>query len=114
MRKIYFCDTGIRNALINNFNPLHIRQDAGALFENFMIMERVKKNSNAAERLNQYFWRTHQQQELDYLEERGGKIKGFEFKYSRTPYKAPALFLETYKESTVELIHKENCIDFVM
>ncbi len=72
MRKIYFYDTGIRNALINNFNALDLRQDVGPLWENFMISERLKKNANDGSFVSAYFWRTYQQQEIDYLEETEG------------------------------------------
>ncbi|MFP4473508.1 MAG: ATP-binding protein [Candidatus Omnitrophota bacterium] len=113
LRKIYFYDTGIRNALINNFNPPNLRQDTGALFENFLIAERIKQNSNLGRRRNIYFWRTHQQKEIDYIEEAGGELKGFEFKTARGKYKPPREFLKAYPNSTVELINRENCIEFV-
>jgi uncharacterized protein len=114
LRKIYFYDTGIRNALINNFNQLHIRQDSGALFENFIISERLKYNHNNNLRKNLYFWRTHQQQEIDYLEEYEGQLKGYEIKLSKDSFKAPKQFLETYKNSSVKLINKDNCLDWLL
>lgn len=112
-RKIYFFDTGIRNALINNFNPLNLRQDVGALWENFMISERIKYNCNNTLIKNVYFWRTHGQQEIDYLEEFQGKLHGYEFKWSKKKFRRPKLFLDTYPGSTVELINKDNFMDFV-
>ena len=108
LRKIYFYDTGIRNALINNFNPLSLRQDVGALWENFMISERMKRNSNHIIDKQAYFWRTKQKQEIDYLEEGDGKLMGFEFKWQKDKLRAPKIFLETYSGSTVELINRSN------
>jgi len=113
MRKIYFLDTGIRNALINNFNPLALRQDAGALWENFMISERVKENSNRNRSVNMYFWRTHQQQEIDLVEDSGGKLSGFEFKWGRKKSRIPQLFLKTYPGSSVDPVTPENFSTFV-
>ncbi|MCI0691349.1 ATP-binding protein [candidate division KSB1 bacterium] len=113
LRKIYFYDTGIRNALINNFNPLSFRQDIGLLWENFMISERMKRNFNQGNHVNVHFWRTHQQQEIDYLEERGGVLTGFEFKWKGGKRRAPQIFLDTYAGSHVEFIDSQNYGDFV-
>ena len=81
-RKIYFYDTGIRNALISNFNPLSLRQDTGALWENFLISERIKQLEYNESYGNSYFWRTTQQQEIDYIEEHSGKLFCYEFKWN--------------------------------
>ena len=108
LRKIYFYDTGIRNALINNMNPLRLRQDAGALWENFMISERIKHNSNQGYDFNIYFWRTRQKQEIDYLEEERGVLRGFEFKWKKDKFKIPRTFLATYQGSRVELVNRDN------
>ncbi len=113
MRKIYFYDTGIRNALINNLNLLSLRQDAGALFENFMIAERIKFNSNSQLNKNYYCWRTHTQKEIDYLEEFNGVIKAFEFKFNKQALKFPQEFLDVYENSTIELINKDNFEGFL-
>jgi predicted AAA+ superfamily ATPase len=113
LRKIYFYDTGIRNALINNFNPLQLRQDVGHLWENFMICERLKRNANIGYALNMYFWRTHQQQEIDYLEERGGTLSGFEFKWQKSKGKIPKAFLDAYPGSHVEIINNQSFWTFV-
>lgn len=113
LRKIYFFDMGIRNALINNLNPLRLRQDVGALWENFMISERVKINSNRGSDKRVYFWRTHQQQEIDYLEEAGGKLYGFEFKWRREKFRKPKAFLDAYPGSKLELVNKENYEKFL-
>jgi len=112
LRKIYFYDTGIRNALINNFNPVNMRQDIGSLWENFMISERLKKNFNSGNAVNIFFWRTHQQQEIDYLEESGGMLTGFEFKWKGGKRSAPKIFLETYAGSRVEFIDNQNYENF--
>ena len=113
LRKIYFYDLGIRNALINNFNPLSIRQDSGALFENFIIAERIKHNQNHRLKKNIYFWRTHQQKEIDYLEEDAGKLKGFEIKLSKKTSKPAEEFLSAYPNSSIDLINRDNCLNFL-
>ncbi len=113
MRKIYFYDTGIRNALINNFNNLNLRTDTGALWENFMISEKLKRNSNYGKIKNIYFWRTHQQKEIDYIEEYDGKLEGYEFKWAKDKFTKPKEFLETYKNSSLELVSKTNFMKFV-
>lgn len=113
LRKIYFWDTGIRNALINNFNPLHLRQDTGALWENFLINERIKNNINHGKDFNRYFWRTHNQQELDYIEEYGGKLYAFEFKWKKQKWSPPSSFVDHYKKTPIELIHNENFETFI-
>lgn len=112
LRKIYFVDTGIRNALINNFNPMSLRQDSGALWENFMISERMKLNNSQNRALDMYFWRTHQQQEIDLIEDAGGIITGFEFKWGKQKYRVPKIFQEAYTESTVITITPSNFSDF--
>lgn len=100
--KIYFYDVGIRNAIINNFNTLGLRNDIGALWENFCIVERMKSNSLMNKKVNNYFWRTYDQKEVDYVEEADGKLTGFEFKFSeRAKSKPPKLFMETYDAEIV-------------
>lgn len=113
LRKVYFFDTGVRNTLINNFNPFRLRQDVGALWENFLISERIKFNSNRGKDPNIYFWRTHQQQEIDYIEEAGGKLSGFEFKWKGSSFRSPKMFLNAYLNSTVKLVNKENFREFI-
>jgi len=113
LRKIYFFDTGIRNAVIRNLNPIHLRQDAGHLWENFLISERTKYNLNNRINVNAYFWRSHQQQEIDYLEDNSGMLSGFEMKWGTKRQRIPKLFLSTYKGSTVEKIDKDNFMQFV-
>lgn len=114
LRKVYFYDNGIRNALIGNFDPPRLRPDKGALWENFMISERQKFNHNRSQRPMCYFWRTHQKQEIDYVEEKGGKIKGYEFKWQEKTYNPPETFLEAYNGSSVHLVHRKNYRDFLL
>lgn len=111
--KIYFYDLGIRNALINNFNPLSIRNDVGALWENFCIVERRKSNEYLNRKANSYFWRTYDQKEVDYIEEAKGEITGYEFKYSqKQSAKIPKLFAKTYNAS-IHKIDKSNYWKFL-
>lgn len=113
LRKIYFFDTGIRNALINNFNPFNIRTDTGPLWENFLISERVKKNNNLGISKNIYFWRTYEQQEIDYLEEEKGELVAFEFKWNGKTFKKPKSFTDTYPSVDIKLINKDNFEQFL-
>lgn len=112
-RKIYFYDNGIRNALINNLNPLDLRQDAGALWENFMIGERIKYNSNNSHDTSLYFWRNLQRQEIDLIEDFQGKIAGYEFKWKQRPGKVPVSFSRAYPDAKVEMVSKEKYSSFV-
>lgn len=108
-RKIYFYDNGIRNALINNFNPLSLRPDKGALFENYLVSERMKFLHYSGHYANRYFWRTQSQQEIDYLEERDGLIHAFEFKWGDTvKAKLPLTFAKTYPEHSFTLVNSAN------
>lgn len=112
-KKYYFYDLGIRNAIIRNFSPLNARNDVGALWENFCLIERIKRNAKHRLFTNQYFWRTYDQQEIDYLEEYDGKLRGYEFKYSKTSFRKPAIFLKTYKNSDVTLINNKTFFEFL-
>ncbi|MEM7183163.1 MAG: DUF4143 domain-containing protein, partial [Spirochaetota bacterium] len=112
--KIYFFDLGIRNALINNFNTLELRNDVGALWENFCICERKKYLQSQVARRLHYFWRTHNKKEIDLLEEYSGKLDGYEFKWKKTKVKPPSEFLETYSESSFTVISSENYRDFLL
>lgn len=113
LRKIYFYDTGVRNALIRNFNPLELRQDKGALWENFIIVERLKRNSFVDFDPLTYFWQTHQKQEIDYLEESGGLLHGYEIKWKNKNIKVPKAFSASYPESTFEVIDREHFWEFI-
>ncbi|MDF0706657.1 ATP-binding protein [Flagellimonas okinawensis] len=113
-QKIYFYDTGVRNALIGNFNALNSRTDLGNLWENFLISERVKKLSYQNSFANPYFWRTKNQQEIDYVEEVSGEITAYEFKWNpKIKVKIPKSFTETYS-SNVKVINSSNFRDFLM
>lgn len=113
-RKIYFYDTGIRNAIINNFSPIALRPDCGALWENFLISERQKNNQAHLRLSHRYFWRTHSQQEIDYIEERDGILHAFEFKWSaHRKIRFPSSFASSYPNSQVYPVTRENFIPFV-
>lgn len=113
-RKIYFYDNGIRNALISNYNPLSMRQDTGALWENFLINERKKYLLNNQISANSYFWRTTQQQEIDYIEEKDGKIFAYEFKWNaRRKVNISKTFIQAYNPE-MNIINNENFENFVM
>lgn len=113
--KIYFHDTGLRNAIINNFNPLSLRNDAGQLWENYLISERLKHNIYTKNYQNSYFWRTYDQKELDLIEESGGKLNGFEFKWGKGKIKnsTTKLFTTTYPNSKLQLINQQNYPEFL-
>lgn len=113
-QKIYFYDLGIRNSLISRYNPLRERDDIGALWENFCIIERLKYLQNKQIHCNRYFWRTHDQKEIDYIEEYNNKINGFEFKWSKDRFKQPSDFLATYKNTSIRLVNKYNYFDFLL
>ncbi len=113
-RKIYFYDNGIRNAIIAQFQPLDLRQDIGALWENWVISERKKTLAYKGIHANSFFWRTTQQQEIDYLEERDGKMHAVEIKWNP---KAKAMFSKTflraYPQHTTQVIHRENFYEWL-
>jgi len=108
-QKIYFYDTGVRNMIIGDLSPMDIRQDTGSLWENFLISERLKFNAYNSSLAKPYFWRTVQQQEIDYVEEKAGVIKAFEIKWNpkKDKIKTPKTFREAYN-SEVQVIHKHN------
>ena len=113
-KKIYFNDTGIRNAVINQFNPLALRNDTGALWENLMIVERKKFNEYNRLFKNTYFWRTTMQQEIDYLEEYDGKMYAYEFKWQDTKKSlVPAAFATTYPDAIFKVIDRDTFLEFV-
>jgi predicted AAA+ superfamily ATPase len=104
----YFLDNGIRNAVIANFNPVHARNDIGALWENYMISERLKYQSFKRISSNNYFWRTYEQQEIDWVEEREGSLFGYEFKWKEDKFKIPTQWKSAYPGASVELINVNN------
>lgn len=111
--KIFFYDLGIRNSLLQNFTPLHLRSDLGALWENFCINERKKMWQIKMQKTNQYFWRTYDQKEVDLVEERDGKLYGYEFKWGDKIPKAPKDWLKTYSNASYEVVNRENYWEFV-
>lgn len=114
-KKIYFYDNGIRNALIADFSLLENRQDIGALWENFLISERKKRQEYHLLWKNNWFWRTTDQKEIDYIEEGDGQINAYEFKWNpAAKYKIPKKFLETYPNATFNLVHRDNMEEFLL
>lgn len=114
-RKIYFYDNGVRNALISNFSPVMQRTDVGALWENFAVSERIKHCEYSGLWCNRYFWRTHKQKEIDYLEEYDGKLHAYEFKYNpRKPAKVPKDFAEAYPDASFMEITPANIEEFLL
>lgn len=111
-RRIYFYDNGIRNMLIGNFNQLDLRVDKGALWENFLVSERRKQNLYKDTFAKMNFWRTKQQQEIDFVEEKNGQISAFEFKWSNKKAKFPQNFMDTYKADGV-VVDRKNFREFV-
>lgn len=113
-RKIYFYDNGIRNAILGNFNDVNLRSDIGPLWENFLISERLKTNHYSNQYSQSYFWRTSQQQEIDYVEEADGKISIFEFKWNPAKKsRFPTTFLKNYKVESSKIISTDNYWDFI-
>lgn len=114
-RKIYFYDNGIRNAIIQNFNSISLRNDVGALWENLMVVERMKKNSYQKRHAFQYFWRNYYGQEVDYVEDKDGKYSAFEFKWNeKRKAKLPQAFQKLYPESEFNLVNRKNFEEFVL
>ena len=112
--KYYFYDNGIRNAAIQNFNPLSLRNDSGPLWENFMVIERLKARSYNALYARDYFWRTWEKQEIDLLEDYDGKLHAWEFKYShKKKPQAPRAFIEVYPGSSFQVVTPENFLEMV-
>lgn len=112
-QKIYFYDTGVRNMIIGDLNPLEVRQDKGNLWENFLIAERLKNNVYEGSLAKAYFWRTVQQQKIDYVEEEAGTVTGIEIKWNpKSKVKIPKTFVETYN-TEVQVITKENFREFL-
>ena len=113
--RYYFWDNGVRNAIINNFNDPSTRMDMGMLWENFCFTERLKKQAYRKIYSNNYFWRTYDRQEVDLIEDREGKLFGFEFKWNpKKKAKAPKAFIETYSNAQFECITPENFLEFVL
>lgn len=112
--RYYFLDNGIRNALVNNFNSLDIRNDTGELWENYLVMERLKRQEYLFEHANNYFWRTYSQQEIDFVEEKRGMLSGFEMKWGTSSGKPPKKWLETYPNATWQIVNRTNYLEFIV
>lgn len=112
--KWYFYDNGIRNALINNFNALTLRDDQGKLWENYIIAERLKKQEYLRLHHSNFFWRTHTKQEIDWVEEKDGALVGYEFKWSsKKQPKSPALWGKAYPNASFQVVHPKDYLDFI-
>ena len=112
--KWYFYDNGLRNLIIANMNPIELRNDVGELWENYVISERIKFQKYNRLLVNNYFWRTYDQQEIDWVEERNGKLFGYEFKWNpKRKVKAPKAWLGTYKEAEFQVVNSENYLEWI-
>jgi len=111
--KWYFLDNGIRNSVIASFNNLELRNDTGQLWENYIIAERIKYQNNSRIITNNFFWRTYDQQEIDLIEEREGKLSGFEFKWTETRTKPPKAWKANYPSAGYEVINRTNYFDWL-
>lgn len=113
-RRYYFYDNGIRNGLINNFNSLSLRDDTGPLWENYVATERLKRNLYTGRLAESYFWRTYDGQEIDLVEDWGGRLRAAEMKWSpRCAARAPGAWRNAYPDADFEVIHRENYLDFI-
>ena len=113
--KWYFYDNGIRNALISNFNSLELREDQGQLWENYLIYERLKKQEYAMDYGSHFFWRTHSRQEIDWIEEKDGELKAYEFKWAlQGKAKIPQAWQKGYSDASFEVVDRSNYMDFIV
>ncbi len=111
----YFYDNGIRNSIVGNFNRLSMRSDVGDLWENYLAYERIKKQHYHKHKVTNYFWRTYDQQELDWVEVDNDDIQAYEFKWNeRKKVKVPAGFKKGYPDATFSIVNKQNYLDFIM
>ena len=112
--RYYFCDNGVRNALINNFNPVELRNDIGELWENYLMIERLKLQEYLREPANNYFWRTYTKKEIDLVEEKDGLLHGYEMKWGKARPHPPKEWNTAYPGSSWSLVNKENYLDFIV
>jgi predicted AAA+ superfamily ATPase len=112
--KWYFYDTGIRNAITGNFSPLSIRQDTGALWENYLINERIKAKYNENRMKEFYFWRTYDRQEIDFIEETDQSLQAVEFKWGNKNPALPKAFAEAYPEAEYQVVNRENYLEYIV
>lgn len=113
-KKWYFYDNGIRNALIANFNDLDLRDDVGALWENYLVAERMKRLSYMQSYAHYYFWRTHRGQEIDWVEEIDGKLYAYEFKWNNRKARVPSAWERAYPDADYTVVNRENYLDFIV
>ncbi|MFN0291259.1 ATP-binding protein [Pedobacter helvus] len=113
MKKWYFVDNGIRNAIINSFNPLNMRDDVGKLWEGYLNSERIKMLHYKEKHVFDYFWRTHNKQEIDRIEEANDKLAAFEYKWQNSKTKIPSEFARAYPDATFEVIDQQNYLDYI-
>lgn len=113
MKKWFFVDNGIRNAIINSFNPLNMRDDVGKLWENYLNSERIKALHYKEKHVLDYFWRTHNRQEIDRIEEANNKLAAFEYKWKSSKTKIPSEFAKAYPNASFEVIDQDNYLDFI-
>ena len=110
--KVYFYDNGVRNVLIDDTKEWHLRGDRGALWENFLVYERLKANTYARRRCASYFWRVYTGAEIDYIEEEAGRLSAWEFKLGKKRTKPPSSFLAAYPDARFQTVQMENWLDF--
>lgn len=114
MKKVYFTDLGIRNAILQAFQPVNLRTDIGALWENYVILERRKNIEYQRLGTRQYFWRTKAQEEIDLLEMRENVMNVFECKWSEQRYRPSTAFTTAYPDAIAELIHRDNYYQYMI
>jgi len=114
MDKIYFYDIGVRNMLIDNFSDIQLRSDKGAIFENFLLMERIKVNAFDLNYVNYHFWRTYGGAEIDLIEQKGDHLAGYEFKFQQKASNPPKSWIENYPNATFKCINLDNFTDFIL
>jgi len=110
--KYYFWDLGLRNALIHNFNSLNLRNDKGAMLENFFLIEKLKQNNNSNKFANFYFWRTYDQKEIDFIEEKDGNLNAYEIKWGEKTVKPPKDWVANYPNSQFFVVNADNLMNF--
>ncbi len=113
-RKYYFYDVGLRNMLIGNMNPISLRNDIGQIWENFVVMERIKRNTYKEVVANYYFWRTYNKSEIDWIEQREGRLFAYEIKYAKKKARPPKQWSDAYPSSEYKLITRDNFEEFVL
>jgi hypothetical protein len=111
--RYYFIDNGIRNAVIQNFNPISLRDDLGEIWENYILAERMKWREYLRESGNAHFWRTYDKKEIELVEERTGKLHGYEVKWGKTSKKAPRDWRVNYPNAGYQIIHRDNYLKFI-